>query len=53
MPVVVRQLDEAGIGVTDIAARQATLDDVFFALTGHGAEEGGRGRRTERATSHW
>jgi hypothetical protein len=39
VPIVVRQLDEAGIGLTDIAARQATLDDVFFALTGHGAEE--------------
>ena len=39
VPIVVRQLDEAGIGLTDIAARQATLDDVFFALTGHSAEE--------------
>ena len=41
VPVVVRELDEAGIGLTDIAARQATLDDVFFALTGHGAEAAG------------
>ena len=32
---------QAGIGLTDIAARQATLDDVFFALTGHGAEAAG------------
>jgi ABC-2 type transport system ATP-binding protein len=39
VPVVVRELDEAGIGLQDIAARQATLDDVFFALTGHAAEE--------------
>ena len=39
VPLVIRQLDGAGIPVTDIAARQATLDDVFFALTGHAAIE--------------
>jgi ABC-2 type transport system ATP-binding protein len=36
----VRRLDEAGIGVDDIALRRPTLDDVFLALTGHAAEEG-------------
>ena len=35
----VRRLDEAGVGVDDIALRRPTLDDVFLALTGHGAEE--------------
>jgi daunorubicin resistance ABC transporter ATP-binding subunit len=35
---VVRVLDAAGIPVDDIALRHPTLDDVFFALTGHGAE---------------
>jgi ABC-2 type transport system ATP-binding protein len=35
----VRALDEAGIGVEDIAIRRPTLDDVFITLTGHGAEE--------------
>ena len=36
---VVRRLDDAGIGVDDIAMRRPTLDDVFIALTGHKAEE--------------
>ena len=35
---VVRDLDEAGIGIDDIAMRRPTLDDVFLALTGHAAE---------------
>jgi ABC-2 type transport system ATP-binding protein len=34
----VRRLDEAGVGVEDIALRRPTLDDVFLALTGHAAE---------------
>jgi ABC-2 type transport system ATP-binding protein len=36
---VVRDLDEAGIGIDDIALRRPTLDDVFLTLTGHGTEE--------------
>ena len=35
---VVRDLDEAGIVIDDIGLRRPTLDDVFLALTGHGAE---------------
>jgi ABC-2 type transport system ATP-binding protein len=35
----VRRLDDAGVGVDDIAMRRPTLDDVFIALTGHAAEE--------------
>jgi ABC-2 type transport system ATP-binding protein len=35
----VRRLDEAGVGIDDIALRRPTLDDVFLALTGHAAEE--------------
>jgi ABC-2 type transport system ATP-binding protein len=34
----VRRLDEAGVGVEDIALRRPTLDDVFLSLTGHAAE---------------
>jgi len=34
----VRRLDEAGVGVDDIALRRPTLDDVFLTLTGHAAE---------------
>jgi len=35
----VRRLDDAGVGVEDIALRRPTLDDVFVSLTGHAAEE--------------
>jgi ABC-2 type transport system ATP-binding protein len=34
---VVRALDEAGLDVTDVNRRQATLDDVFLTLTAAGA----------------
>jgi ABC-2 type transport system ATP-binding protein len=34
----VRRLDDAGVGVDDIALRRPTLDDVFLSLTGHVAE---------------
>jgi ABC-2 type transport system ATP-binding protein len=34
----VRRLDEAGVGIDDIAVRRPTLDDVFLKLTGHTAE---------------
>jgi ABC-2 type transport system ATP-binding protein len=40
---VVRALDQAGITVDDAEVRQPSLDDVFFALTGHAsrpAEDG-------------
>ena len=37
----VRLLDEAGVGIQDIALRRPTLDDVFLALTGRGTEEDG------------
>src|SRR5580704_14029301 len=36
---VVRALDEAGITVDDVELRQPSLDDVFFALTGHQTDE--------------
>ena len=35
----VRKLDRARIKIADLALRRPTLDDVFLALTGHGAEE--------------
>ena len=35
---VLRALDAAGVGVSDIAVRSASLDDVFRTLTGHVAE---------------
>jgi ABC-2 type transport system ATP-binding protein len=36
---VVRVLDTAGVKVSDISVRGASLDDVFLTLTGHVAEE--------------
>ena len=35
----VRRLDAASVVIADIAVRRPTLDDVFFALTGHAAEQ--------------
>ncbi|MPZ98035.1 MAG: ATP-binding cassette domain-containing protein [Dehalococcoidia bacterium] len=37
----VRDLDAAGVRIADLGLRQPTLDDVFLALTGHAAENGG------------
>jgi ABC-2 type transport system ATP-binding protein len=34
----VRRLDAADVGIEDIRLQRPTLDDVFVALTGHGAE---------------
>ncbi|MGA2529734.1 MAG: ATP-binding cassette domain-containing protein [Acidimicrobiales bacterium] len=36
---IVRALDEAGITVDDVTLHQPSLDDVFFALTGHPADQ--------------
>jgi ABC-2 type transport system ATP-binding protein len=35
----VRSLDDAGIDVDDLAVHRPSLDNVFLALTGHGAED--------------
>ncbi|HKE99072.1 MAG TPA: ATP-binding cassette domain-containing protein [Actinomycetes bacterium] len=57
---VVRRLDAAGIRISDLALRRPTLDDVFLALTGRGAERpeepdqprnGRRARRRRRDRS--
>ena len=45
----VRRLDDAGVGVDDIALRRPTLDDVFLALTGHTAEEQAEAEAREEA----
>jgi ABC-2 type transport system ATP-binding protein len=44
---VLRALDAAGVGVSDIAVRSASLDDVFLTLTGHAAEAPGEGEEKE------
>ncbi|WP_349290499.1 MULTISPECIES: ATP-binding cassette domain-containing protein [unclassified Microbacterium] len=37
MPAIVRSLDEAAIGVSELSLRLPSLDDVFLTLTGHRA----------------
>jgi ABC-2 type transport system ATP-binding protein len=39
---VVRALDAAGITVDDVGVHQPSLDDVFFAVTGHGSGDEGK-----------
>ncbi len=44
---------QAGVGIASVSVAQPTLDEVFFVLTGHGAEDtdgqaGTAGRRTRR-----
>ena len=38
---IIRRLDDAHLALADLALRRPSLDDVFLALTGHGAEEEG------------
>jgi ABC-2 type transport system ATP-binding protein len=47
---VVRALDEAGITVDDVQVRQPSLDDVFFALTGHPTASSAEGEETREAS---
>jgi oleandomycin transport system ATP-binding protein len=39
LPAVVRRLDEAGLLAAELAFRLPSLDEVFFSLTGHPAEQ--------------
>jgi oleandomycin transport system ATP-binding protein len=36
---VVRQLDDAGVVLTELTLRNSSLNEVFLSLTGHSAEE--------------
>ena len=48
----VRRLDQAGIEISDLGVHRPSLDDVFLALTGHGAsaedEASGDGARVDK-----
>ncbi len=52
LPLVVRELDTAGIGLADVSVRQPTLDEVFLRLTadGAGAVDGARATDSTGAT---
>jgi oleandomycin transport system ATP-binding protein len=39
MPAVVRRLDDAGVVVGELSLRKSSLDEVFFVLTGHRADD--------------
>ena len=39
MPAVVRRLDEADVDVGELSLRKSSLDEVFFALTGHHTDD--------------
>jgi ABC-2 type transport system ATP-binding protein len=41
-------LRQAGVTITSVSVTKPTLDEVFFALTGHGATEGDESPGTER-----
>ena len=45
---VLRALDAAGVKVSDIAVRSASLDDVFLTLTGHKAQERDGAKKTDK-----
>ena len=45
LPRVVRELDDRGIELAEFTLRKASLDEVFFALTGHRAEDEDTGTR--------
>jgi ABC-2 type transport system ATP-binding protein len=51
-PNAVRRLDSSNIAFLDVVGRRSTLDDVFFALTGHAAEDAEeaapRGKQSKR-----
>ncbi|TDD63592.1 ATP-binding cassette domain-containing protein [Actinomadura rubrisoli] len=39
MPAAVRRLDDAGVAVGELSLRKSSLDEVFFALTGHHTDD--------------
>ncbi len=45
VPHMFRELDDRGIELAEFTLRKASLDEVFFALTGHGADDEENGSR--------
>jgi oleandomycin transport system ATP-binding protein len=39
MPALVRRLDDAGVVLSELSMRKSSLDEVFFALTGHHTDD--------------
>ncbi len=49
LPAVVRRLDNAGVVITELTLRNASLNEVFLSLTGHPAQETAQTEETEGA----
>ncbi|MGH3975390.1 MAG: ATP-binding cassette domain-containing protein [Pseudonocardiaceae bacterium] len=49
LPAVVRRLDNAGVVITELTLRNASLNEVFLSLTGHPAPESAPTEETEGA----
>jgi oleandomycin transport system ATP-binding protein len=49
LPAVVRRLDNAGVAITELTLRHASLNEVFLSLTGHPAQETGQTEEIEGA----
>jgi oleandomycin transport system ATP-binding protein len=49
LPAVVRRLDNAGVVITELTLRNASLNEVFLSLTGHPAQEAAQTEETEGA----
>jgi len=51
LPMIIRDLDEAGVDLAEFTLRKASLDEVFLALTGDRApgQDGDRAPGQERA----
>ena len=47
VPHIFRELDDRGIELAEFTLRKASMDEVFFALTGHRAEDEENGRELE------
>jgi oleandomycin transport system ATP-binding protein len=45
VPHIFRELDDRGIELAEFTLRKASMDEVFFALTGHGADDEENGSR--------
>ncbi|MCC5580782.1 ATP-binding cassette domain-containing protein [Microtetraspora sp. AC03309] len=41
VPAIVRRLDDLGVVAAELSLRKSSLDEVFLALTGHRADDGG------------
>ena len=51
VPHIFRELDDRGIELTEFTLRKASLDEVFFAITGHGADGEENGSRELEASN--